>query len=65
METSLLEALREETVLPDTANISVQTSPLIYVLWAGIVIMVLGIAVQLFTEFNSTTNDKPHRLNSK
>jgi cytochrome c-type biogenesis protein CcmF len=65
METSLVEALREETVLPDTANISIQTSPLIYVLWAGIVIMVVGIAVQLFTEFNSSTNDKSHRLNSK
>jgi cytochrome c-type biogenesis protein CcmF len=65
METSLVEALREETVLPDITNISVQTSPLIYVLWAGIITMVLGITTQLFIELKLSTKDVSHRSNNK
>lgn len=65
ISTSLVEALREETILPDTAKISVQTSPLIYLLWTGIAVMVLGIATQLLVELKPVTKDASERLNSK
>jgi c-type cytochrome biogenesis protein CcmF len=61
MSTSLVEALREETVLPDTVDIMMQTSPLIYLLWAGISIMVLGIATQLFAEIKPTGTRDIHQ----
>jgi hypothetical protein len=57
MSTSLVEALREETVIPEAVNVSVQTSPLIYVLWTGIAAMFLGIATQLLAELKSATKD--------
>jgi hypothetical protein len=57
MSTSLVEALRGVIIIPDTVNIMVQTSPLIYLLWTGIAVMVLSIATQLLVELK-TTNDK-------
>jgi hypothetical protein len=61
METSLVEALREETVLPDIVDIMVQTSPLIYLLWIGISIMVLGIGIQFFAEIKPTGTRNLHQ----
>jgi cytochrome c-type biogenesis protein CcmF len=57
MSTSLVEALSGETIIPDNVNIMVQTSPLIYLLWTGIAVMVLSIATQLLVELKAT-NDK-------
>lgn len=61
MSTSVVEALREETVLPNTVDIMVQTSPLIYLLWAGIGVMFLGIATQLFAEIKPTGTRALHQ----
>jgi c-type cytochrome biogenesis protein CcmF len=61
MSTSLVEALREETALPDNMDIMAQTSPLIYLLWAGIGVMVLGIATQLFAEIKPTGTRDLHQ----
>jgi cytochrome c-type biogenesis protein CcmF len=54
MSTSLVEALRGETIIPDTVDIVVQTSPLIYLLWTGIAVMILGIATQLLFKLKHT-----------
>ena len=58
MSTSLVEALRNEIIIPDTVNIAIQTSPLIYILWIGIAVMVLGVATQLLVELKQATNSK-------
>ncbi|MEJ2242354.1 MAG: cytochrome c biogenesis protein CcsA [Candidatus Bathyarchaeota archaeon] len=50
MTTSLIEALREEIVIPETLNFTIQTSPMIYLLWIGIITIVLGIGTELFIE---------------
>jgi hypothetical protein len=50
MSTSLVEALRNSTIIPETVNITIQTSPMIYILWVGISVMILGIATQLLVE---------------
>ena len=50
MSTSLVEALRNSIIVPETVNVAIQTSPMIYVLWTGISVMILGIATQLVIE---------------
>ena len=50
MSTSLVEALRNTLIVPETVNVAIQTSPMIYVLWTGISVMILGIATQLVIE---------------
>jgi hypothetical protein len=50
MSTSLVEALQNATIIPETVNIAIQTSPMIYILWIGIAVMVVGITTQLLIE---------------
>ena len=50
MSTSLVEALRNSIIVPETVNVAIQTSPMIYILWIGISVMILGIATQLVVE---------------
>ena len=50
MSTSLVEALQNTLIVPETVNVAIQTSPMIYVLWTGISVMILGIATQLVIE---------------
>jgi cytochrome c-type biogenesis protein CcmF len=47
MSTVLIQALRNDIIIPDTVNIAIQTSPMIYMLWMGIAVMILGIIAQL------------------
>jgi cytochrome c-type biogenesis protein CcmF len=54
MSTSLIQALRNEIIVPDTVNIAIQTSPMIYILWIGISVMILGIITQLLVELKQT-----------
>jgi hypothetical protein len=58
MSTSLIQALKNEIIIPDTVNITIQTSPMIYILWIGIAVMILGIATQLLVELKQTINGK-------
>jgi hypothetical protein len=51
---SLVEALRNNIIIPETLNIALQTSPMIYLLWIGINVMVVGIATQLLVELKYT-----------
>jgi c-type cytochrome biogenesis protein CcmF len=62
MSTSLVEALREEIIIPDTVNITIQTSPMIYLLWTGIAVMILGISVQLLYELVLAHKDTSEQL---
>jgi cytochrome c-type biogenesis protein CcmF len=50
MSTSLVEALRNDNIIPETVDIALQTSPMIYLLWIGIAVMVVGIAIQFIVE---------------
>jgi len=50
LSNSLVQALRNEIILPDGVNIIVQTSPMIYLLWIGIIILILGIIAQFVIE---------------
>jgi len=43
---SLIQALRNEMINPDTVDMVIQTSPMIYVLWIGIAVLILGIIGQ-------------------
>jgi hypothetical protein len=58
MSTSLVQALRDEIIIPDTVNIAIQTSPMIYILWIGIAVLILGIATQLIVELKHTVVQK-------
>jgi hypothetical protein len=58
MSTSLVQALRNEIIIPDTVNIAIQTSPMIYILWIGIAVLILGIATQLIVELKHTRIQK-------
>jgi cytochrome c-type biogenesis protein CcmF len=58
MSTSLVEALRNTIIIPETVNIAIQTSPMIYILWTGISVMILGIAMQLVIELKHKNNQK-------
>ena len=55
MTTSLIEALREEIIIPETLNFTIQTSPMIYVLWIGIITIVLGIGTDLLIEIKQSS----------
>jgi cytochrome c biogenesis factor len=50
MSTSLVEALRDEIIIPDAVNITLQINPMIYLLWIGIVVMLFGIVTQFLLE---------------
>jgi len=54
ISTSLIQALRNEIIVPDTVKIAIQTSPMIYILWTGIAVMILGIITQLLVELKHT-----------
>ena len=54
MSTSLVEALRNNIIIPEKVNIALQTSPMIYLLWLGITVMVAGIVTQLLVELKYT-----------
>jgi cytochrome c biogenesis factor len=43
---SLTQVFMENTVVPENVNVTVQTSPLIYLVWAGIALMVVSISLQ-------------------
>jgi cytochrome c biogenesis factor len=43
---SLIQKLDGNTVVPENVSITMQTSPLIYLVWAGIALMVVGISMQ-------------------
>jgi cytochrome c biogenesis factor len=50
MSTSLVEALRNTIIIPEAVNIVLQISPMIYLLWIGIAVMVVGIATRFIVE---------------
>jgi len=58
MSTSLVEALRNTIIVPETVNIAIQTSPMIYVLWIGVSVMILGIATQLVVELKQKNSQE-------
>ena len=58
MSTSLVQALRNEIIVPETVNIAIQTSPMIYILWTGIVVLILGIATQLLVELKAANDTR-------
>ena len=59
---SLYESLTQElignNVLPESVAVTVQTSPLIYLVWAGVALMVVSILLQLAAVFRET-HEKP------
>ena len=46
MYESLTQVFMGNTVVPENVNVTVQTSPLIYLVWAGIALMVVSISLQ-------------------
>jgi len=50
ISTSLVEALRDEIIIPDAVNITLKINPMIYLLWIGIVVMLFGIVTQFLLE---------------
>ena len=58
MTTSLTEALRENFIVPETVNFTIQTSPMIYLLWIGIVTIVLGISIELLIEIRRSSKPR-------
>lgn len=50
LSTSLVQALRNEIITPDALDIVVQTSPMIYILWIGIAVLIFGIITQFLVD---------------
>jgi cytochrome c biogenesis factor len=46
MYESLTQVFMGNTIVPENVNVTVQTSPLIYLVWAGIALMVVSISLQ-------------------
>jgi c-type cytochrome biogenesis protein CcmF len=58
LSTSLVQALRNEIIAPDAVDIVVQTSPMIYLLWIGIAVLILGITSQFVIELKQDNYGK-------
>ncbi len=50
MSDSLIQALANNQVLPEDLYVTVEKSPMIYLVWTGVAIMSVGITMALITE---------------
>ncbi len=51
--TSLVQSLSGNSVAPDELSITVQNSPMIYLVWAGVVLMAISISLQFAGDLSS------------
>jgi hypothetical protein len=61
MSTSLVEALRNKKIIPETVNIAIRKSPMIYLLWVGIVVLIVGIATQFTVDVKHANIKRAHK----
>ncbi len=50
MSDSLVAALMGEKVLPEDLIVTVEINPVVYLVWAGVALMSIGVAVPLVKE---------------
>ena len=51
------------TTIPENVTVTVQTSPLVYLVWAGIALMVFGVSVQIIADFALSRRNPPRVFN--
>ena len=52
---ALVQTLAGNAVVPENVSVTVQTSPLIYLVWAGIALMIVGISLQSVVDLTRPT----------
>jgi len=63
MVNALTQAYTGNSTVPDQVSITVQNSPLIYLVWSGVVLMLVGISVQFAGDLKLQQHDL-RRINS-
>ncbi len=62
MYNALLQALIGEEIPPEDLIMTVETVPMIYLVWAGVALLSIGIALQLVKEITRPRSEKTERL---
>ncbi len=53
---TLIQALNGNSSIPEELSVTLQTSPMIYLVWAGVALMIIGISVEFLGELTSIKN---------
>ena len=55
---ALVQTYEGNNILPEEVSVTVQNNPMVYLVWVGVVLMLLGMSIQFANDLRSTKQEQ-------